>query len=396
MTDPRWRRIEQLFDQAADLDADQQRAFLERECGEDTDLRDKLQSLLSHDGTHGSRIAAVVEAAARLPSPEETSFAGRRFGPYRIVRELGRGGMGIVFEAERDDGAFAKRVALKVATRAAYSPEFMYRFRDERQILARLEHPHIARLLDGGAAEDGVPYFAMEFVEGEPIHQYVARHELDIPERLQLFLQVCDAVDYAHQNLVVHRDLTPRNILVADGSVRLLDFGISKLLDASDGGVTAGGLVPFTPDYGSPEQVRGEAVTTRTDVYALGLVLFEILTGARAQQVDTSSPAALERAICETAVPAPSASARGSSRTPRSCRSTRTGVATWRTTRRSSAPTNPTWACTRATRSRRTPGAASCAANAPHSRLRLTAAHAAPAAVHPGRAWRAAEQRRRT
>lgn len=310
MTDPRWRRIEQLFDQAADLDADQQRAFLARECGEDTELRDKLQALLSHDGTHGSSIAAVVEAAARLPSPEETSFAGRRFGPYRIVRELGRGGMGIVFEAERDDGAFAKRVALKVATRAAYSPEFMYRFRDERQILARLEHPHIARLLDGGAAEDGVPYFAMEFVEGEPIHQYVERRALDIPERLQLFLQVCDAVDYAHQNLVVHRDLTPRNILVADGSVRLLDFGISKLLDAADGGVTAGGLVPFTPDYGSPEQVRGEAVTTRTDVYALGLVLFEILTGARAQQVDTSSPAALERAICDTAVPAPSASAR--------------------------------------------------------------------------------------
>lgn len=131
-------------------------------------MREAVQALLSHDSSHGSRIAAVVDAAARLPSPEETSFAGRRFGPYRIVRELGRGGMGIVFEAERDDGAFAKRVALKVPTRAAYSPEFMYRFRDERQILARLEHPHIARLLDGGAAEDGVPYFAMEFVEGVP------------------------------------------------------------------------------------------------------------------------------------------------------------------------------------------------------------------------------------
>jgi serine/threonine protein kinase/tetratricopeptide (TPR) repeat protein len=309
MTDTRWSRIEQLFDQAADLAAEEQHVLLARECGEDAALRDAVQALLDHDRSHGSKIAAVVEAVAGLPAPEERSFTGHRFGPYRIVRELGRGGMGIVFEAVRDDGTFTKQVALKVATRAVYSPEFMYRFRDERQILARLEHPHIARLLDGGTAEDGIPYFAMEFVEGVPIHKYVAGHELDLSGRLRLFLQVCDAVDYAHQNLVVHRDLTPRNILVADGSVKLLDFGISKLLDATDGGVTAPGLVPFTPDYGSPEQVRGQAVTTRTDVYALGLVLFEILTGVRAQQVATSSPGAFERAICETPVPAPSASA---------------------------------------------------------------------------------------
>lgn len=310
MTDARWTRIEDLFDRAADLSAGEQRAFLARECGEEADVRDAVLRLLDHDRTRRGRIAEVVAGAARLPATEEPAFTDRRFGPYRIVRELGRGGMGIVFEAMRDDGAFTKRVALKVATRAAYSQDFMYRFREERQILARLEHPHIARLLDGGTGEDGVPYFAMEFVEGVPIDQHVAGHHLGLPGRLRLFLQVCDAVDYAHQNLVVHRDLKPRNILVAGGSVKLLDFGISKLLDTADGGATAAGLVPFTPDYGSPEQVRGEPVTTRTDVYALGLVLFEILTGARAQQVDTSSPAAFERAICQTPVPAPSAAAR--------------------------------------------------------------------------------------
>ncbi len=313
MADARWTRIENLFDEAMDLPPEDQEAMLARECGGDTALLEAVMGLLAHDRSHGSHISAVVEAAAHLPAPVETDFTGQRFGPYRIVRELGRGGMGIVFEAVRDDGTFTKRVALKVATRAAYSPEFMYRFRDERQILARLEHPHIARLLDGGTGEDGVPYFAMEFVEGEPIHTYVARHDLGLDDRLALFLQVCDAVDYAHQNLVVHRDLTPRNILVAGGSVKLLDFGISKLLDATDAGVTAAGVVPFTPAYGSPEQVRGEAVTTRTDVYALGLVLFEILTGQRAQDVETGSPSALQRAICETPVLAPSrtAEARG-------------------------------------------------------------------------------------
>ncbi len=309
MPDPRWTRIETLFDEAIELPPEEWPALLARACGEDTALREAVLGLLEHDRFHGSQIAAVVEAAARLPAPVEPDFTGHRFGPYRIVRELGRGGMGVVFEAARDDGAFSKRVALKVATRAAYSPEFMYRFRDERQILARLEHPHIARLLDGGTGEDGVPYFAMEFVEGEPIHTCVERRGLGLNDRLELFLQACDAVDYAHQNLVVHRDLTPRNILVADGAVKLLDFGISKLLDATDAGVTAPGLVPFTPAYGSPEQVRGEAVTTRTDVYALGLVLFEILTGQRAQDVETGSPSALQRAICETPVPAPSRTA---------------------------------------------------------------------------------------
>lgn len=309
MTDARWTRIERLFDQAADLSPEEQRALVERECLDDADLRDAVLGLLAHDRLNGERIVSAIEGAARLPLVgEEPGFTVSRCGPYRIVREIGRGGMGVVFEAVRDDGAFTKRVALKVATRAAYSREFLRRFQDERQILARLEHPHIARLLDGGATDDGVPYFAMELVDGVPIHEYVKREQVSLVPRLRLFLQVCDAVDYAHQNLVIHRDLTPRNILVADNSVRLLDFGISKLMDAADGGVTAAGLVPFTPAYCSPEQLHGEAITTRTDVYALGLVLFEILTGTRAQPVDATTPAALERAICETPIPAPSQS----------------------------------------------------------------------------------------
>ena len=247
-------------------------------------------------GGGGRPVAGIRRAAA----------AGARFGPYRVVGEIGRGGMGVVFEAERDDGTFAKRVALKVATFAAWSPEFLHRFRDERQILARLEHPHIARLLDGGTSDDGVPYFAMEFVEGVPITAYAAARRQSVTERLRLFLQVCEAVEYAHQNLVIHRDLKPGNILVAGDSVRLLDFGISKLMEGRDAAATATGLLPFTPAYCSPEQLRGEPVTTRTDVYALGLVLFEILTGARAQPVDTTSPVALEHTIVETPVPAPS------------------------------------------------------------------------------------------
>jgi serine/threonine protein kinase/tetratricopeptide (TPR) repeat protein len=307
MSGPDWIRIEQLFEQAADLPSDQQRALVDRECGGDPATRDAVLSLLEHDRARGGRVAAVIDAAAQLPALDEPRAAGTRFGPYRVVGELGRGGMGVVFDAVRDDGAFTKRVALKVAAFAAWSPEFQHRFRDERQILARLEHPHIARLLDGGTSDDGVPYFAMEFVEGEPITTYVAARRLPVAARLRLFLQVCEAVEYAHQNLVIHRDLKPGNILVAGDSVKLLDFGISKLMEPGDAGATATGLLPFTPAYCSPEQLYGAPVTTRTDVHALGLVLFEILTGVKAQPVDTTTPVALERAVVHTPVPRPSA-----------------------------------------------------------------------------------------
>ncbi|MGE0814028.1 MAG: protein kinase [Vicinamibacterales bacterium] len=303
MSDPRLARVAALFDRLADRPEEEWAAVLDGE--PDEAVRTKVRALLARDRTGGAPIAETIARAARgLSTPP---VEGRRLGAYRIVRELGRGGMGVVFEAVRDDASFDKRVAIKVATNASLDPELVRRFLDERQILARLEHPNIARLLDGGTTGEGTPYLVMELVEGTPITEAARRDGLGLRDRLRLFLQVCDAVEYAHQSLVVHRDLTPRNILVAGDSVRLLDFGVAKLLDHGDTGMTRPGLAPLTLAYCSPEQLRGDAVTTRTDVYALGLLLFELLTGTQGQQVDTSSRLALERSICETPVPAPSA-----------------------------------------------------------------------------------------
>ncbi|MBL8174384.1 MAG: serine/threonine protein kinase, partial [Bryobacterales bacterium] len=229
MTPARWRRIEELFDLVADLPAAGQSARLREECGGDTELFDEVTRLLHGDRQGTAKVAGAIQSLALIPPPAEPSFEGRRMGPYRIVREVGRGGMGVVFEAERDDDQYQKRVALKVAVKAAYSADFLDRFRNERQILAQLEHPHIARLLDGGTTEGGIPFFAMEFVEGVPIDRYAEDERLSVNARLRLFLQVCGAVEYAHQNLVIHRDLKPGNILVAGGLARLLDFGIAKL-----------------------------------------------------------------------------------------------------------------------------------------------------------------------
>jgi eukaryotic-like serine/threonine-protein kinase len=308
VTPERFQRIESIFHRVVDLDPAEQTAQLRAACDGDDTLEGDVRRLLRHDPGEGRRVAETIEAVKSLP-PVDERFDGRRLGPYRVVRELGRGGMGVVFEAARDDDAFQKRVALKVATTAAYSPDFVARFRQERQVLARLEHPHIARLLDGGTTDDGIPFFAMEFVQGEPIRRYVETHRLPVDERIALFLQVCDAVEYAHQNLVVHRDLKPANILVADGSVKLLDFGVAKLLDAGlDAGHTAT-AAPVTPAYCSPEQWRGEAVTTRADVYALGLVLYELLTGERARSGDSAALLAAPPEVRD-AVPLPSGRAR--------------------------------------------------------------------------------------
>jgi eukaryotic-like serine/threonine-protein kinase len=304
-TPERWRRVQALFEMAADLPPEQQAARLAQAAPDEPDVRGLVLRLLEHDRSRGAQVAAVLDEVSRLPAVPFPELAGQRIGPWRLVREVGRGGMGVVYEAVRDDDAFEKRVAVKVAVGAAHAPDVWERFTHERQILAQLEHPHIARLIDGGTFH-GVPYFAMEFVEGLPLHTYAIERRLSVAERLRLFLQVCDAVEYAHQNLVVHRDLKPSNILVAGGEVKLLDFGIAKLLAATDGGQTQGRPVPVTPDYCSPEQLRGQAITTRTDVYLLGLVLFELLTGRRAQKADTTSSLALERSICDTPVPTPS------------------------------------------------------------------------------------------
>jgi serine/threonine-protein kinase len=236
----------------------------------------------------------------------------RRVGPYLIVRELARGGMGAVYLAERADGQFEHRVALKLIKRGMDSDEINRRFLAERQILARLNHPHIARFYDGGMTADGEPWFAMEYVDGLPLTRHCTERRLDLAARLRLFRDVCDAVRYAHQSLVVHRDLKPGNILVtAAGEVKLLDFGIAKLLEVTDGsGVpeTRTELRAFTPEYAAPEQIRGEPVTTATDVYALGGVLYELLTGRRACRLERMTPAEIERVICTVEPPAPGVS----------------------------------------------------------------------------------------
>ena len=233
------------------------------------------------------------------------ALEGTRVGPYRIVREVARGGMGAVFLAERDDGQFEQRVALKLIKRGMDSEEIHGRFLAERQILARLNHPHIARFHDGGVTADGQPWFAMEYVDGLPLTRHCAERGLGLSERLRLFRDVCDAVRYAHQNLVVHRDLKPSNILVtAAGDVKLLDFGIAKLLEGDEESLTRTELRALTPEYAAPEQVRGDPVTTATDVYALGGVLYELLTGHRACRFERPTPAEIERVIC-TVDPAP-------------------------------------------------------------------------------------------
>lgn len=253
--------------------------------------------MLAHAEDPAARIQRAIADVAPGPSTPD-AWIGRRIGPYRILREIGRGGMGVVFEAERDT-EYRKRVALKIAPSAAVMAPLDARFRLERQILAALEHPNIARLLDGGTA-NGIPYFVMEYVEGVPVTEYCALGSLVLRDRVAIVRQVCDALRHAHESLVVHRDLKPTNILVTqDGVPTLLDFGIAKILDPlAEPGSTLG-FVTWTPDYASPEQVAGRAISTRTDVYSLGLVLYEILTGERAQVADTSSPMALQRSVCE-------------------------------------------------------------------------------------------------
>jgi non-specific serine/threonine protein kinase/serine/threonine-protein kinase len=235
--------------------------------------------------------------------PFDVTLDGR-LGPYRLIREIGHGGMGTVYLGVRDDDAFQKRVAIKVLKRGMDTESIVRRFRHERQILASLEHPFIASLLDGGSTPDGRPYFAMEYVEGQPLVDYCDRQRLDTAARLELFRHVCTAVHYAHQNLIVHRDIKPANVLViADGTPKLLDFGIAKLLNPELAGQTlaptAPGLQLMTPEYASPEQVRGEAVTTATDVYSLGVLLYELLAGRLPYRLTSRAPADIVRIVCE-------------------------------------------------------------------------------------------------
>jgi len=299
----RWKQIEEIFQSAIDSPAEKRPALLDSACGDDAELRRELESLLENsENSDWTEPSAVDEAVRVLGQRTAELSEGRRIGAYRILREIGRGGMGTVYLAARADDQFQKLVAIKIIRRGLDTDDIVQRFRAERQILAMLDHPNIARLLDGGSTDDGLPYVVMEHIQGEPIDVYCDGRRLDITGRLRLFQSVCAAVSYAHQNLVVHRDIKPGNVLVTqDGVPRLLDFGIAKLLSAGAQAEerTRTRARPLTPDYASPEQIRGEPITTASDVYSLGILLYILLTGRPPHRRDTLSPAALERAICE-------------------------------------------------------------------------------------------------
>ena len=319
----RWQRARALFERCLELDAAARSAVLDAECADDVELRREVESLLAADEAAEdqptvSGLAASSELVDALMSEhddvDERRWLGIRIGAFQIERVLGRGGMGAVFLANRVDGEYAQQVAIKLIRQGYGSSSLHARLRAERQILASLAHPRIARLLDGGVAADGTPYIVMEYVDGANLLDYCKREHLTLNAKLELFLSLLDAVEYAHQRLVVHRDLKPSNILVdRDGRAKLLDFGVAKLLAADSAATASVGAAPFTPAYAAPEQIRGEAVTTAIDIYALGLVLYEVLTGARPYRVDASSPRAYEIAVLEQTPTRPSDAVRADS-----------------------------------------------------------------------------------
>src|SRR5688572_2877232 len=305
MAATRRERVDELLRSTLSLPASERETFLAESCGDDLTLKSEVESLLREQSDKGGVASTVnLEPAEGEQADGGEPLIGQRIGAHRIVRELGRGGMGTVYLAVRDDDEFKRRVAIKVIKPGLNSDEIRRRFRTERQILASLDHPNIARLLDGGTTDDGVSYFVMEYVEGMPIDAWCDSRRLRIAERLQLFRTVCSAVHAAHQNLVVHRDIKPGNILVtADGKPKLLDFGIAKLLNPELAGPTlaptAEGVRPMTPTYASPEQLKGEPVTTASDIYSLGVLLYFLLTGRRPYRVRAQTQREMERVVTE-------------------------------------------------------------------------------------------------
>lgn len=330
MTPERWQQIESIFHEALELETGDRASFLELASSEDPELRTEVGKLLDQFDEASSFIEQPLYDSAKsgvlsalLDDVDEDPMVGKVLGSYRIEREIGRGGMGAVYEAVRADGEFRLRVALKVVKRGVDTDYVLRRFRNERQILAALDHKYITRLIDGGTTDDGRPYFVMEFIDGLPLYRYSDRERLTIKDRLKLFCSICEAVEYAHQKRVIHRDLKPSNIFITnDGGPRLLDFGIAKLLDPEMAvdtlRPTATALRMMTVDYASPEQIRGEKITYATDVYSLGVILFELLTGFRPYAIASRSPHDVARAVCddEPIVPSEALDERTFSATP--------------------------------------------------------------------------------
>lgn len=309
-----WDRIKAIFQEALERAPSERATFLDAACAGEPALRAEVESLLASHDAAGTFLETPAAAGAGpiLVAADPASFAGRIIGPYRIEREIGGGGMGRVYLAARADDVYRKKVAIKIIKRGMDTDEIVRRFHHERRTLANLDHPNIARILDGGTTEEGLPYFVMDYVEGVPLDTYRDERRPSLDERLRLFRTICDAVQYAHQNLVVHRDLKPDNILVtADGQPRLVDFGIAKVLAEERG---EGSYIETRPaerlmtlPYASPEQLRGGPITTASDVYALGVLLYELLTDRHPFRIDGRRPDEIERAICEEDPPRPSA-----------------------------------------------------------------------------------------
>jgi serine/threonine-protein kinase len=301
-----WKKIQSLFEKALEFNSAERKNFLKSECGDDKELFNEVVSLLVADEKEHSIFSG---SATNFVAVDDETIDGKTFGNYKAMNKIGSGGMGSVYLAERIDGVFQQKVALKVVNPGMNSQEIITQFEEERQILARLQHPHIARLLDGGISELGLPYFTMEYVIGKPITEYCDEENLTIEERLELFKKVCEAVLYAHQNLVIHRDIKPSNILVQDDkTVKLLDFGIAKVFEENEQQkfLTRTGMRVLTPQYASPEQVKGDPVTTATDIYSLGLILYQLLAGCPPYEVKSTSALEMERIICLTEPQKPS------------------------------------------------------------------------------------------
>lgn len=301
----RWSRVEDLFARAADLPGEERGALLKAECGDDPELLEYLLDLFgaeqNSEDTIQSSIAAAIDAT--FGEQEAEDLAGQMIGPYRIERLIGSGGMGMVYLARRDDEQFDQQVAIKLGRHRLVDPQTELRLKNERQILADLDHPNIAKLFDGGTTGEGVPYLVMEYIDGVRLDDYCDEQRLSVNERLELFQTICSAVHYAHQNLIVHRDIKASNILVTDEGVpKLLDFGIAKLVDtqgAPTDGLTREGSVVLTPENAAPEQILGKGVTTATDTYGLGLLLYYLLSGVRPLSLEDTAPHEFARLVCQ-------------------------------------------------------------------------------------------------